>query len=56
MPLPVRVQAASGDVLEVSGDLAAGAATAVTLCGPAVYVFHGNLSYGETPASDPNAG
>lgn len=51
LPLPVRVRAASGDVLEVSGERTGGGLARVTLCGPAVYVFEGTLEYGGV--SDP---
>lgn len=43
--LPVRVQAASGDVLEVNGHMSGDAITDVTLTGPAVHVFHGEIEY-----------
>lgn len=42
---PVRVIPASGDVLEVNFQLTAEGATNVTLLGPAVHVFKGNLDY-----------
>lgn len=42
---PVRIQAASGDILEVNGQLANDTVTGVTLTGPAVHVFHGEVEY-----------
>jgi diaminopimelate epimerase len=51
MPLPVRVRAASGDVLEVSGERSGGGLSRVTLCGPAVYVFEGTLLYDDASAT-----
>lgn len=54
MPLPVRVRAASGDVLEVSGEPMDNGFSRVTLCGPAVYVFEGSLSHED--ASTPKPG
>ncbi|MCS6770961.1 MAG: diaminopimelate epimerase [Kiritimatiellae bacterium] len=42
---PVRVRAASGDVLTVDYRLTAEGAEEVTLAGPAVHVFEGVLSY-----------
>ncbi|HMP89371.1 MAG TPA: diaminopimelate epimerase [Kiritimatiellia bacterium] len=44
---PVRVIPASGDVLEVSYEDTQGGATNVTLLGPAVHVFQGQLTYPE---------
>lgn len=43
--LPVRLQAASGDILEVNGRLSNDTITSVTLTGPAVHVFHGEVEY-----------
>lgn len=54
MPLPVRVRAASGDVLEVSGEPSDNGFSRVTLCGPAVYVFEGSLAHAD--ASTPMPG
>jgi len=42
---PVRITPASGDQLEVSYELTADGAHNVTLLGPAVHVFQGELSY-----------
>lgn len=42
---PVNVTAASGDALTVDFKLTDKGAKDVTLLGPAVYVFHGNLAY-----------
>ena len=42
---PVRITAASGDVLEVNFTATADGATNVTLLGPAVHVFRGMLDY-----------
>jgi len=42
---PVRITAASGDVLEVNYTATAGGATNVTLLGPAVHVFRGVLDH-----------
>lgn len=42
---PVKVTAASGDVLEVNYTPTADGATDVTLYGPAAHVFRGELSY-----------
>ncbi|MBA4387277.1 MAG: hypothetical protein C0404_04805 [Verrucomicrobia bacterium] len=42
---PVKVTAASGDVLTVNFSLADGNATNVTLLGPAVHVFEGAVEY-----------
>jgi len=42
---PVRVFPASGDELAVAFTLAADGAHAVTLLGPAEYVFQGELTY-----------
>jgi diaminopimelate epimerase len=42
---PVQVTPASGDVLEVNFSPTADGATRVTLRGPAVHVFHGELEY-----------
>jgi diaminopimelate epimerase len=47
--LPVRIKAASGDVLEVNGRLSADTITDVTLTGPAVHVFHGEIEYQARP-------
>ncbi len=43
--LPVEVQAASGDVLEVNGRVVGDTITDVTLTGPAVHVFRGEVEY-----------
>jgi diaminopimelate epimerase len=45
--LPVRVCAASGDVLVVDGELTAAGARNVTLTGPAEHVFEGTVEYPE---------
>ena len=42
---PVKITPASGDVLEVNYELTADGARNVTLLGPAVHVFRGELSY-----------
>ena len=42
---PVRITAASGDVLEVNYTPTADGAARVTLLGPAVHVFRGTLDY-----------
>ena len=42
---PVKIAAASGDVLEVNYELTESGATNVTLLGPAVHVFQGTLTH-----------
>lgn len=42
---PVKLRAASGDILEVNGRIAGETVTDVTLTGPAVHVFHGEVEY-----------
>jgi diaminopimelate epimerase len=46
---PVRVKTAGGDVLTVDYRITADGAEDVTLTGPAVHVFRGELSYEESP-------